>query len=57
MNNQIMGVKRTTDVLEKGTWVFASIVGILCLFSSMFMNTGSVNPVKNINVPTQTQKK
>ena len=35
--NQIMGVKQTTDVLEKGTWLFAAIVGILCIVSPVFM--------------------
>ncbi|MEO7119505.1 MAG: preprotein translocase subunit SecG, partial [Ginsengibacter sp.] len=29
--NQLMGVKQTTDVLEKGTWLFAAIIGVLCL--------------------------
>lgn len=36
--NQLMGVKQTTDVLEKGTWVFAAIVGILCLVSPAFIS-------------------
>ena len=31
-SNQLMGVKQTTDVLEKGTWIFAGLVGALCLF-------------------------
>ena len=35
--NQLMGVKQTTDVLEKGTWLFAGIVGILCLLSPAFI--------------------
>ena len=35
--NQIMGVKQTTDVLEKGTWLFAAIVGILCIVSPAFI--------------------
>src|SRR5882757_7999772 len=35
--NQLMGVKQTTDVLEKGTWLFAAIVGILCLLSPAFI--------------------
>ena len=35
--NQIMGVKQTTDVLEKGTWLFAAIVGILCVLSPAFI--------------------
>ena len=40
-SNQFMGVKQTTDVLEKGTWVFAAVVGLLCLFSAFFITTGS----------------
>ncbi len=36
-SNQLMGVKQTTDVLEKGTWIFAALVGILCLTSPAFI--------------------
>ncbi len=35
-SNQFMGVKQTTDVLEKGTWLFAGIIGLLCLLSTLF---------------------
>jgi preprotein translocase subunit SecG len=41
-NNQFMGVKQTTDVLEKGTWIFATVIAALCLLSSFFM-TGSTD--------------
>lgn len=37
IGNQLMGVKQTTDVLEKGTWLFAAIVGLLCVFSPAFI--------------------
>lgn len=37
-SNQFMGVKQTTDVLEKGTWLFAAIIGVLCLLSSLFIS-------------------
>jgi preprotein translocase subunit SecG len=37
-NNQFMGVKQTTDVLEKGTWIFAAAVGVLCLVSTLFIS-------------------
>lgn len=37
IGNQLMGVKQTTDVLEKGTWLFAGIIGLLCLTSAMFI--------------------
>jgi preprotein translocase subunit SecG len=36
-SNQLMGVKQTTDALEKGTWVMAVVVGLLCLFSAIFI--------------------
>ncbi len=40
-SNQFMGVKQTTDVLEKGTWIFAGVIGVLCLTASLFINTSS----------------
>lgn len=36
-SNQLMGVKQSTDVMEKGTWVFAAVVGILCVISPAFI--------------------
>ncbi len=39
-NNQFMGVKQTTDVLEKGTWVLAVAIALLCLFSAFFIPSG-----------------
>ncbi|GAB4091747.1 preprotein translocase subunit SecG [Flaviaesturariibacter terrae] len=38
LSNQFMGVKQTTDVLEKGTWVFAALIAVLCLTSTFFIN-------------------
>lgn len=42
-SSQFMGVKQTTDVLEKGTWLFAAIVGLLCLFSAFFISGNSTS--------------
>ena len=36
-SNQLMGVKQTTDVLEKGTWALAIVVGLLCIMSAVFV--------------------
>lgn len=36
-SNQFMGVKQTTDVLEKGTWIFAGVIAVLCIASAMFI--------------------
>lgn len=48
-SNQLMGVKQTTDVLEKGTWLFAAIIGALCLTSTLFIpKSGGVNSRDNL---------
>ena len=36
-SNQFMGVKQTTDVLEKGTWIFAAVIALLCIMSTVFI--------------------
>ena len=33
--NQMMGVRQTTDFLEKATWTMAGILVVLCLISSI----------------------
>lgn len=43
VGNQLMGVKQTTDVLEKGTWIFAAAVGLLCLVSPAFIPKEGTN--------------
>lgn len=43
-SNQFMGVKQTTDVLEKGTWIFAGVIAVLCIASTLFIAGG-----RNIN--------
>ena len=40
-SNQFMGVKQTTDVLEKGTWIFAALIAILCITSRFFISGSS----------------
>lgn len=50
ISNQFMGVKQTTDVLEKGTWVFAGAIALLCLLSVAFT---SVKPGSSANSSSQ----
>lgn len=58
ISNQFMGVKQTTDVLEKGTWIFAAIIGVLCLASSFFIgaNTSGTSSAPETSLPSQQQK-
>ena len=39
--NQMMGVRQTTDFLEKATWTMAGILVVLCLISSITINRGT----------------
>jgi len=57
-SNQIMGVKRTADFIEKATWSFASAIVVLSILATMFINrgkgTGSQTKIQNIEnaIPT-----
>ncbi len=44
-SNQVMGVRKTTDFLEKATWILAGSLLILSILSSAFVdrNEGDVN--------------
>ena len=55
-SNQFMGVKQTTDVLEKGTWIFAGVIAVLCLASRLFFSAPTDNSILNRNLPTPTQQ-
>jgi preprotein translocase subunit SecG len=46
-SNQIMGVKKTTDFLEKATWVLAGSLLFLCLAAAMSINRGEVEGPKS----------
>lgn len=57
-STQFMGVKQTTDVLEKGTWVMAVLIALLSIASPVFISQGSgssrepnLRPSTNQSVP------
>ena len=60
-SNQFMGVKQTTDVLEKGTWIFAGVIAALCLLSVLFISktkssgTDRVKDATTAPVPASNQ--
>jgi preprotein translocase subunit SecG len=53
-SNQLMGVKQTTDVLEKGTWVLAVVVLALCLFSTIFIPKTTSTQIRDIKPTTNS---
>jgi preprotein translocase subunit SecG len=36
-SNQVMGVRKTTDFLEKGTWILAATLVVLCIGATAFL--------------------
>jgi preprotein translocase subunit SecG len=54
-STQLMGVKQTTDVLEKGTWIFAGVIALLSLLSTFFIGGAASSKSSNAEgaqVPT-----
>lgn len=54
-NTQFMGVKQTTDVLEKGTWVMAILIALLSIASPVFISGSRAKTTEPNLRPTQTQ--
>jgi len=40
-SNQVMGVRKTTDFLEKATWSLAGAIVVFSIAASMFMSRGT----------------
>ena len=61
IGSQVMGVKQSTDVMEKGTWTLISIVAGLCIISVMFFekpkNIEKQGKPNTAQPAKQTQKK
>ena len=53
-SNQIMGVRKTTDFLEKATWGLAIAIVVLSVVSAAFV-TKQVAEETPLNVPVTTQ--
>ena len=53
-SNQIMGVRKTTDFLEKATWALAIIMVVLSVVSSAFVTKTTVEE-QPLTAPIQTQ--
>jgi preprotein translocase subunit SecG len=57
LSNNFMGVKQTTDVLEKGTWIFASVIAVLAITSTLFLSGNASNGnsvLDKVNTSTTT---
>ncbi|OJU54052.1 MAG: preprotein translocase subunit SecG [Bacteroidales bacterium 45-6] len=50
-SNQIMGVRKTTDFLEKATWGLAGAIIILSILSAGFKGNSSHEPQSEVTAP------
>jgi preprotein translocase subunit SecG len=61
IGSQVMGVKQSTDVMEKGTWTAMGVVCALCVISVMFFekpkmdNSGKPQPATK-SAPAKAKK-
>lgn len=53
--NQMMGVRQTTDFLEKATWTLATMLVVLCLVSSMTIKSGRSGGVQDSQMREQIE--
>lgn len=61
LNNNMFGVQRTTDFLERTTWYFGGGVLVMCLLTSMFkphtVASTTKGVEKHIETPLEKQLK
>lgn len=61
MSSQVMGVKQSSDVMEKGTWTSMGIIAALCIISVMFYQTPkdvkNEKQMQKNSAPAKEQKK
>jgi len=56
MSSQVMGVKQSSDIMEKGTWTMISVIAGLCVISVLFFQSpqgGSSKASKQSNSSTK----
>ena len=53
-NNQIMGVRRTSDFLEKATWGLATALLVFCILASAFIPRQQLQQDSIISEQVQT---
>ncbi len=49
-SNQIMGVRKTTDFLEKATWTLAATIIVLSILTAKFTTSRSTVPQSQVEV-------
>ena len=54
-SNQVMGVRKTTDFLEKATWSLAAAIVVLSIAASLSMSFGNKNATNDSSIRDEIQ--
>ena len=57
MSSAVMGVKQSSDIMEKGTWTMISVIAGLCIVSILFFQKPTGVNGKTNSAKPQTEKK
>ncbi len=55
-SNQIMGVRRTNNFIEKLTWSLAGAIAVLAVLSAFFMPDAITRTGSRVNAPAATEQ-
>lgn len=55
-SNQIMGVRRTTNFIEKVTWSLAGAIAVLAVLSVFFMPSIGAGQASRVQAPAATEQ-
>ncbi len=55
-SNQIMGVRRTNNFIEKVTWVLAGAICVLAILSTFFMPSALTRTESRVKAPVATEQ-
>ncbi len=54
--SQMFGVERTNNFLDKSTWILASCIALLIIFSVVFTPRSTTNIIPDSSVPTESSE-
>ena len=55
-SNQIMGVRRTNNFIEKVTWTLAGAIGVLAVLSTFFMPSALDRTTSRVSAPAAIEQ-
>ena len=55
-SNQVMGVRRTNNFIEKTTWTLAGVIAVLAILSTFFMPSAITRTGSRVSAPAAVEQ-